>query len=194
MADSKGAVILLAILAVAGLGLSGYMFTMDLLTEDVEYVDDDSQNLKLVALWDDLDQNITNNPSYSTQYNFLVGYSNQLFLDSNYVNVINNTRFTLPTPGLYKINLDVLFNDISASRSYWAILKQNISNAAYFDRWETGTADFDPFHHVDSSVYIESVGGEDTYYEINGYSSMDDFWTSETVQTFNQLSIEYVIE
>ena len=151
-------------------------------------------NLQLVALWDDLTQNITNNPSYSTQSNFLIAYSDQLFLDSNYVNVINNTRFTLPIAGLYKINLEVLFNDISASHTYWIILKQNTTNIGYFDRWESGTTVSDPFHYVDTSLYFNSTGGNDTYYEINGYGNGDDFWTSFTVDPFNQLSIEYVVQ
>ena len=43
MANNKGAVIFLAILAIGGLGLSGYMFITDLF-----FAEEDIQNLKLV--------------------------------------------------------------------------------------------------------------------------------------------------
>ena len=72
MANNKGVVILLAIIAVAGLGLSGYMFTMDLLSEEPEY-----GNLKLVAFWDDLEENF-DTPGHTTTDDFLVAYDQMI--------------------------------------------------------------------------------------------------------------------
>lgn len=187
MAKGTGAIVILSILAVAGLGLSGYMFVNDQFLGG----DENTQGFLLVGLWDDLTQNITNNPSHNTQHDFLLAYDNQMVLNPDYMNVINNTRFTLPTPGLYKINLIMLWNNIDISSTYWIILLQNNSYLAYFDRFQTGSTVPSQFHQTSASIYINSTGG-DNYYEINPYSSSDDFLSTPTDQMFNQLSIEYM--
>ena len=93
--SNRGSVIFLSIIAFAGLGLSGYMFTMDLISEEPNF-----GNLKLVGLWDSLGKNVENNPLHSAINDFLIEYEDDLVIDSEYVEIINNTRFFLSIPGI----------------------------------------------------------------------------------------------
>ena len=178
--NNKGMVIFLAIISIAGLGLSGYMFVTDLFS-------DDSENLKLVALWDNLDENIDTAP-YDTYQNFLFEYSDQMVLNTDYITVHNSTRFSFATMGLYKINLKTVLTGIDATFAYWIILLQDDTQYRHFDRWDEID---DSYHYTDSSLYI-NVTNSDSVYGILGYGSVDDFSVSSSSIT-NQLSIEYVV-
>ncbi|MHA1111957.1 MAG: hypothetical protein ACTSRE_12695 [Promethearchaeota archaeon] len=198
MADNKGAVIFLAIIAVAAAGLSGYSFVTDILTEDVDYVDDDSYNLKLVALWEDLDENLTNNPLHSLYSNFLIEYNDQVLLNTEYVNVVNNTRFNLLIPGLYKINIAVLLGGLTdVDRYYWIDLIVNNTVVGYFERYGSANPVIDTYYYVKGNLYINNTSSEN-YYEIVARSSSSlasfNIATDPSTPYFNQLSIEYVIE
>lgn len=183
--SNTGAVIFLAILAVAGLGLSGYMFTMDLLSKNEEF-----GNLKLVALWDYLEANF-DTPTHATTSNFLVAYDEQVVLDTKYVNVVNETRFLLPTSGIYKINLNVLLNPVTAGEVYWVVLLANNTFLEDFERVGIENPATTPFWYAKGSVYVNVTGGIDTYYQINVYGTPTGIGTAEN---FNQLSIEYVLD
>ena len=67
----------------------------------------DLEGIKLVALWDDLDENLVNNPLHNIETEFLIEFKENLVLDSSYVNMVNSTRFNLLIPGLYKIHLNI---------------------------------------------------------------------------------------
>ena len=195
MADNKGTVIFLAIVAIGALGLSGYLFTMDLLTEEEEQ---EYGNLKLVALWNDLDENLTNNALHSQVGNFLVEYDDQMVLDTNYVNVINNTRFKLLVPGFYKINLNLILGTFTEDgRIYWVEMLANNTHAGYFERYESENPMVENYLFISSSVYINHTNTEN-YYEINARSNnvAGAFYvaTDSSTPDFHQLSIEYVIE
>jgi len=183
MANNKGAVIFLAVIAVGALGISGFMFITDLLSNDV----DESENFKLVALWDNINENTSYAP-YTTDSNFLIEYFDQMVLNPEYITVYNNTRFSFATLGLYKINLNTIFEGIVNTADYWAILIRNSSNFRYFDRWEDEN---NFFHYTDSSLYI-NVTNSDTIYGIIGWSDSDDFGIASSAIS-SQLSIEYVV-
>ena len=175
-----GAVMFFAILAIAALGLSGYLFVSDLLS-------DDSDTLKLVALWDNLDEN-TDTAPYNLGNYFLIEYSNHMVINTKYVTVHNSTRFSFAKLGLYKVNLKAYFSSIGAGYEYYAFLYQNSSQYRHFARM----ADIDDYYYsVDHSLYI-NVTNSDTIYGIVGFSPGDDFGISSGNQA-NQLSIEYVV-
>jgi len=187
MAKGTGSVIFLTIIAVAGLGLSGYMFVSDFLSKDEVEV---QPNMRLVALWNNLAKNKINNPSHGSDSDFLLEFSNITYLDLTYVNVINSTRFTFSIAGLYKINFNVILSDLQPSNTYWLILLRNITIIEYMARFTTDNPIVDPFQFTPSSVYINSTSAND-YYEINVYGTS--ILNVDLTQTFNQLSIEYVI-
>jgi hypothetical protein len=194
---NTGAVIFLAIIAVAGLGLSGYMFISDQF-----FGGDESTfpgDLRLVAIWDDLDENLTNNPLHSTSSNWLIAFDDEMYLDTNYVSTVNNTAFYLSVPGIYKINLDViLYEAEQISSTYWIYMVRNTTTqVGYFMRLEIDTTAPNPetlFHYISCSLYVNHTYTTE-YYEIVA-SGYDDFSvaTDYSSHLFNQLSIEYVIE
>ncbi len=190
MANGKGGTAFLAILAIAALGLSGYLFVDNFFLSDDTHTHE-PDGLNLVALWEDLDQNKVNNPAFSTDTNFLVEFTNNITINTEYVQVVNSTRFILTKIGLYKINLNLLVSNVDVSSIYWIIFRQNGTTCGYIDRFGTGTVLDSPFYQVTSSLYVNNTG-INTYYEINGQSSGDPFFTSSTDQKFNQLSIEYL--
>lgn len=186
--NNKGAVIFLAIISIAALSLSGYLLLTDLLSGNVN-TNEEPENFKLVALWDNLNENTSYAP-YNTDRNFLVEYFDEMVLNTEYVTVHNNTKFSFSKMGLYRINLNILFEGIinTAGYDYWAILTRNTSNYRYFDRWEN---EDDPYHFIESSMYINVTNSETTY-GIIGYSGVDDFAVASTAIS-NQLSIEYIV-
>jgi len=189
MANNKGAVVVLAIIALAAAGLSGYLFTTDLLSrnEVVEY-----SNLKVVAVWDSLKKNIVNNPNHNTDDDFLVEFSNPYILDENYVSVITGTRFSLPKNGMYKIILNILWTGLDDGDAYWIKLLRNNTQYQYFDYFVTATPTAFTYKYTFSSVFVNSTGG-DEYYEINAESYASAFGVYEN-EYYNYLSIEYVIQ
>ncbi|MHA1453763.1 MAG: hypothetical protein ACTSRD_12955 [Promethearchaeota archaeon] len=192
MANNKGAVIVLAILAIAGLGLSGYMFVNDTFLGGNEF-EHEHQTLKLVALWNHLTENTENNPLHSLDYNFLIEYQEAMVIDTNYVNVINETRFTLSTAGLYKVNLNVMYEYIDPGATYWTVLLQNNTEFEYLDYFITPTPVYDNTHFTTISFYINSTG-DDSYYEFNARCNGVLHFEIYSSSDYNQLSIEYLIQ
>ena len=168
MSNNKGAVVFLAILALAGLGLSGYMFVND------AFLGGSSQEqgtMKLVALWDDLDEN-TDSPLHNNDQDFLIEFYRLKYLDSDYVTVVNDTCFKLAL-GLYKVNLNVLLYLVQMDETFWIHLNANNTWAGYFVNYRSpSTSEIDQL--FSSSVYINNTSSENLY-EINargtyGYS------------------------
>ncbi|MHA1111956.1 MAG: hypothetical protein ACTSRE_12690 [Promethearchaeota archaeon] len=190
---NTGAFVILSILALGGLGLGGYTFVNEQFLGGDEHTHDyvDTQGFKLVGLWNTLTENTVNNPLHNTANDFLVEFDDMMVLDTTYVNVINSTRFSLPTAGLYKINIIMILGELSPGYIYWIHLRQNNSIVEYLDRFYTDDTNLESFCFVSTSVYLNSTG-DDSYYEINPYSS--DNFDVGSPQSFNQLSIEYIFE
>ncbi len=187
MADNKGAVIFLAIIAVGALGLSSYMFTMDLLAEPPV----EEPSYILVGLWDQLTQNTADNPSHQWDNNFLVEFADNIVLNPTYLNNISNTRFGFNVAGIYKISLKVLFNGLVAGQTCWIHLQRNGSNIEDFGRIDMPSPAPSQFYPLDASIYINAT--TDVYYEINPASSLDFWHVGDTSTLFNQLAIEYCV-
>lgn len=185
MANSKGAVVFLAIIAVAGLGLSGYLLVDDLFLGGDEY-----EGLKLVGLWNYLEKNV-DTPQHSLDHDFLIAYSEGSSIDENYVNVINETRFTLPISGLYKITLNVMFEYIDPGETYAVALLQNNAVYEWLDYFETANPIVENFHFTKISFYVNSTGG-DSYYEFNSVCTNPVDFQVYPTSDYNQLFIEFL--
>ena len=193
---NTGAVVFLSIIAVSALGLSGYIFVNETFLGADDHTHDVDSNLRLVAFWDDLDENLTNNPMHSSVTNFLIEYDDQKFLDSNYVSVINNTRFQL-VPGLYKLSLNVVLSGIDPNSVYWIEMLENNSYSLNFERLETDTTVPGTYYFAKASGYL-NISSVENYYEIVARTSGDvtgfSVASDPATNNYHQFSIEYVIQ
>ena len=145
--------------------------------------------LTLVGLWDDLAKNKEFAP-YTTDYNWLIEFSENQFNNSNHISVSNNnTSFKLLKEGFYKITLLLLLDGVAASEVYWAYFIRN----GLFDHCLARVAISDNpgslYHQVESSVYVKSTGLDN--FSIRCYSTGSGAFEIGHLQNFNQLSIEY---
>jgi len=93
MSCRSAGTVLLGIIALVGLGLSGYMFLKYEFLSPITPTKD--SGLILVGFWDDLDENTDYTP-WNFNDDWLVEFSDSPFNDSNYISVSNgNTRFAL---------------------------------------------------------------------------------------------------
>ena len=183
MSDRSTGIILLGIIAIAGLGLSGFMFISDLIPSPSS----DTGTI-LVAVWDDLDWN-TAYGTHTSAADWLVEFTNSPYNNSNYVTVRNdNTRFIL-SPGLYKITIKMTLQSIASSSAYLVSLLKNDNDEEYFHYHATDEGWESEHHSLCSSVYVEADGVD--YFEINCFSGGDAF-SVIAIENYNQLSIEYI--
>lgn len=181
MSNRSFGVIVVGILAVIGVGLSGYMFI-----KNEMLFPRFGSNLTLVGLWEDLDRN-TDYPPYEINYNWLLEFSNSLLINSNYVSTSNdNTRLFLLRAGLYKISISALFDGLSSSLRYSVeILKNDVFEDSFEWTYADGT-----YYHMDSSRYYYSNGAD--YFEFRCVSPDSDPFLV-LGDPYNQLSIEFVL-
>ena len=190
---NKGAVFFFAILAVASLGLSGYMFVDDQFLGGNEYVPeheheyDFTEGFRLVALWEDLDGNFTAPTGY-----FPIEFHNHTVLDTDYVSVFSETQFFLPLEGIYKITLNILITELTASSFYLIYLQRNATQVGNFEAFETGSTLDTPHQYVSSTLYVNGTGNINDVYIIYALSSAN-FWYGPKLQLNNQLAIEYFL-
>ncbi len=187
MSGRSGGMILLGIIALAGLGLSGYMF---LKYEFLSPTKD--SGLILVGLWDNLNENLDYTPHDSTS-DFLVELNASPFNDSAYVSVSHgNTRFVLKKAGFYKITLNILFQAIGASYLYLVYLLRNSDINRTFARIAISANPDDTWYYLQASQYIYSNGID--FFQINCLSTEDSYFIISNSNQYNQLSIEYVMQ
>ncbi len=188
MSGRSAGMVLLGIIAITGLGLSGYMFLK------YEFLSPTNKNsgLLLVGLWDNLNENTDYTPHDSTA-DFLVELKESPFNDSNYVSVSNgNTRFVLKQAGFYKITLNMLFQAIGSSYLYLVYLQRNGDVERSFARITISANPGSTMYYLKSSLYIYSNGID--YFEINCVSYDDTYFIVSNSNQYNQLSIEYVMQ
>jgi len=182
----KGAIVFIGILVLGGLGVSGGVFLNYRLREE------NSDELQLVGLWDDLEQNTENNPKHNADSNFLIEWLSLQEINGSYIAETNHTRFNLLVPGLYKISLRVLFSSLVGAESYNVALSINGISQVFFERFASATPFPDESFFSTSSIYISNMNSA-TYFEIYAYSVMGDQFII-LPDPSNQLSIEYVIQ
>ena len=183
MSDKSTGTIILGIIAIAGLGLSGFMFVK----YEIVFPSSDT-GLLLVGVWNDLDYNVAHAP-HTEMDDYLLEFRLSLFNNSNYVSFnADNTRFVL-SPGLYKINLAIIFSGITVSEIYYTMLLTNGLAYNYFNRHETSANPESDYHTFSSSLYVRANGVD--YFEIRCTSNGGDYFFPSS-DLYNQLSIEYV--
>ncbi len=189
MSGRSAGMVLLGIIAIAGIGLSGYMFLKYEFLSPISFAKD--SGLILVGLWDNLDEN-TDYAPYDSGDDFLLQFNERSFNDSNYISLSNgNTRFVLKQVGLYKITLNVLFQAIVASSIYFVYLRKNGNLERSMARIVIWGNPSPTNYYAKSSIYVYSNGTD--YFEIN-CKSFDGFLFSVMGSNlYNQLSIEYVL-
>jgi hypothetical protein len=185
MSDRSIGTIILGIIAIAGLGLSGFMFIKDNILFPVS-----DTGLVLVGLWDDLDRN-TDYASYNTNSTWLIEFRDSLLNNSNYVTVSrNNTRFVL-SPGLYKITLSFIFSSMAQGEGYAiSLIRTGSTDHFLADHYHNETAIINGEYYAScSSVFVQGNGVD--YFDIKCASIYGDSFDLGN-DKYNQLSIEYI--
>ena len=181
--------VLLGIIAIAALGLSGYLFIKSEIVAAPGATSPDG-GLILVGLWDDLAKN-KEYATFTTDYSWLIEFDNNQFNNSNYIEVSNNnTSFKLLKEGFYKITLLLLLYDVDADEVYWAYLLRNYLYDHCLARVAISEYPGSPYHQIESSVYVKSTGLDN--FSIRCYSTGSDAFDVGYLNAFNQLSIEYL--
>jgi len=186
MSGRKGGMVLLGIIAIAALGLSGYLFVKN------EILDAPSPGggLNLVGLWDDLAKN-KEYATFTTDHSWLIEFDNNQFNNSNYIEVSNNnTSFKLLKEGFYKITLLLLLYNVTADEVYWTYLLRNYLYDHCLARVAISEYPGSNYHQIESSVYVKSTGLDN--FSIRCYSTGSDAFDVGYLNAFNQLSIEYL--
>ena len=187
MSESKGAMFLLGIIAIASLGLSGYMFVKSEILITPGTTSPDS-GLILVGLWDDLATNKEYAP-YTFDHSWLIEFDNNQFNNSNYIEVSNNnTSFKLLEEGFYKITLLLLLNSVDPSVIYYVLLLRNNVIDHSFVRIAMTANPISLAYQIESTVYVKSNGLDN--FTIRCHSISDAFEVYD-IQEYNQLTIEY---
>ena len=188
MGERKSGMLLLGIIAIAALGLSGYLFIKNEIIAAPGTPASDS-GLTLVGLWDDLATN-KEFATFTTDSSWLIEFDNNQYNNSNYIEVSNNnTSFKLLKEGFYKITLLLRLSDVDADEVYWAYLLRNYLFDHCLARVAISDYPGSPYHQIESSVYVKSTGLDN--FTIRCYSTGSDAFEVGYLQTFNQLSIEY---
>ncbi len=181
--------VLLGIIAIAALGLSGYLFIKNEIFVAPEPTPPDPPDggLILVGLWDDLAKNKEYAP-YDTDATWRLEFDNNQYNDSNYISVSNNnTNFKLLKEGFYKLTLLLYVNDlVPGGGTYWFYLYRNNSINHCIAKIGLPTSSN---YQVESSVFVKSTGLDN--FLIRAYCTGDTSFAISNSQSFNQLSIEY---
>ncbi len=200
MGNNKGAIVILGVLAVAGLFFSAYMFIsyeiLDLAgangedgTNGIDGTDGTDGTI-IVALWDDLDKNTTNPTTHTLDYDYLFQFEDIEYSDSSYITLNSATSFFLTQPGLYKVSLKCVFSGIAPDQQY--AIQMVISGSLikeFFVYFSTPINFTNQWYQVDSDIYMNASGTD--YYEIRAFSYTSDAFDL-TASNYNQLAFEYL--
>lgn len=182
MANNKGAVIFLAIIAVGALGLSGYMFIEDQFLGGNDYVPDhehefEDKSYKLVGLWDSMGGS-------GSSYNLTFG-ANKIAANE-YVNLTDPATFNLTQEGWYKFTIVTIFTGLDPTNYYYVRCVHNGTNSelvGYVDD-PSATADY-----VNMVYYVHSSVGDLINFLCG--SSLGDSFSVSGNNFYNHAILEY---
>ncbi|MFX1568899.1 MAG: hypothetical protein ACFFCV_11105 [Promethearchaeota archaeon] len=179
MSRNKGTIIF-GIISIIALGLSLYMFIWPQSTDT---------GLKLVGIWDDLDENTDYSP-YNLDTDWLVELSDNSYIDSSYITVTHtSTRLTLIKAGWYKIQITMQLLDLTTPYDYDLELLKNGYTEFIMVSYRTASASV-TWYQVHATGYVLSDG--DDYIQMRVTSDPSDpFYLYESPE-LNQFSIEFV--
>jgi hypothetical protein len=171
--SNTGAIVILAILALGGLGLSGYLFIDDL------FLGGDESN-KLVAVWEELT---------GTGDDFNITFNDNQITANNYATLSNaNTSISLNEVGWYKLTITTVWISLDSGNFYFMkIIKNGIptDNPAYSGYPQESTLAI-------SVVYFVFSDGDDIY-TLNCQSNAGDSFSISANQVYNQMTLEFVV-
>jgi hypothetical protein len=143
-----------------------------------------------VAVWNTLYDNFST-PGHGSTQDYLVGLKDAELVNTDYINLFNDTHFAFAREGFYKIQLNALLDSISADSVYWGVLLQNDTYLEFFDRVWTDTVLNSAYYHMKGSVYL-NITDTNSVYSLNIYATNPS--SISVTQTFNQVFIEYYVE
>lgn len=174
--SKTGAVVILGILAVAGLGLSGYMFINDQFLGENEHTHEGNE---LLAIWEFFGGN-------GADY-YIYFQDNQL-PQSEYFNMTDsNTTLNLNYRGWYRLTIRTAWTGLSVADNYYFLLTRN--GLSYVNIYNLN-GPTDTTEMIDQTVYVHSDG--DDAFRFHCYSAGVDVFSLASNQYYNQMTLEYV--
>lgn len=175
MANGKntGAFIILAILALGGLGLSGYMFIKD------QFIGGSDSNL-LIGVWEE---------TYGSGISFNISFGeNQLDQSAYFTLSVDNETFTMNHEGWYKFTFNTYWTGLTSPEYY------------YFGAYKNGVlveypgyvADpLDTIYVLNLVYYVYSDGDDSIYFQCDSY--FGDSFSMPGSHSYDQAILEYLL-
>lgn len=179
MANGKkiGAFVILSILALGGLGLSGYMFIEDLLLGKHPQVHD-YEGYQMVAVWEEL---------HGTGSAFNLSLDDMTLNYTEFFSLTDdNVSLTLEQRGWYKFTFITTWTSLDSLNTYYFRVHKNENIIGYAG---TFTNPQETIRSLNLVYYVYSVGN-DTF-RFHCHSSGADVFSVATNQDFNQVVLEY---
>ncbi|MHA1110797.1 MAG: hypothetical protein ACTSRE_06815 [Promethearchaeota archaeon] len=173
--NNTGAIVILAILALGGLGLSGYMFV-----EDRFLGGDEHDAYKLIGVWENLEGSGTD---------FNITFQNPQYQNNEYFSLsTTNTTFNLLLEGWYKLTISTTWTSLDPTEVYRAyVMKNGVTHSAIFEMWHPAEIQM----KLDVELYLYSNSTDS--YHIHCYESgFTDPFGLATNQIFNTAYLEYI--
>lgn len=187
--NNGAAIVILAILALGGFGMSGYMVVKDVILGGIEYVPDHDHDLiphehdmyKLVAVWEE--------PDGATSDDFNISLRENQLAPNNYFTLTNlDKSITLNQEGWYKFTFNTMWTGLTPTDYY------------YFGVYKNGMLDGyavllsnhpDTDYNIDE-VYLVYSEGNATF-NFRCYSGLGDIFSLITFYDFSRIYLEYVV-
>jgi hypothetical protein len=175
--SNAGAFIVLAILALGGLGLSGYMFINDRFFGGDEPLPDNDQ---IIAVWNKLTESGSNS-------NFYLNLSENQLNQSEYFILTGGTNLTLNHPGWYRITIRTIWSSLSSATNYVFNVEKN---GATSDSLVYLSAPQETYYTINLFDYVYSDGND--YFQFNCYNGAADAFSIASNQNYNQFILEFI--
>jgi len=182
--NNIGAVVILAILALGGLGLSGYMFIEDRFLGGNEYVPDhdheyEDKSYKLVGLWDSLS---------GTGDAFNITFASNKTAENGYVTLTGGTTFDLTQQGWYKFTIVAIFINLDPADYYYTRSYRNgaISEMAGYIHYPQSDGAY-----LNMESYVYSEGNTSIYFTCA--AAFGDSFSITGNNYYNHAWLEYAV-
>ncbi len=175
--SNTGAFVILTILALGGLGLSGYMFVRDQFFGGTE---DSLEGYQLIAVWEKLTE-------FGTNDDFYLNLSENQLTQSDYFTLTSGTNLTLNHPGWYRISIRTIWSSLAGTNNYVFNLEKNGATSASLIYL---SAPSDTYYTINLVVYVHSDGND--YFHFNSYSTAADAFSIASNQNYNQFVLEFI--
>jgi hypothetical protein len=187
--NKNAALVIIALIALAGLGLGGYSFYQLQKEGNLQVIllpiPAESSNLA-IGLWNNLSRSTYG--EYNTS-NWLIQVNSSQIFHSSFFSLSNHsTRFNIEKKGWYKIHLSLALVNLTENEEYSVNFNKNNITEFQFAKFNSSGASY----YLVNSYQFVYLNSSD-YFELNCRSnSTFNIGKTDLYQNYNQLSLEYI--